>query len=192
MTLGARNTRSLPFLNIVEKNDTYGLGYTPTIGDAKETRKKQVAKRMNTEMMIRPYPHTLNGQFITQGDVYPYYEFPEPFTGIDGMRYLGIEIFSDCNFLNEGVTAPKSALDSFDTDGLGMLFGQETNSPTKEEVYMATNGNSFDPTEMIVPANPITHRWRKTVKVTPPKGKTMSFTMGEGPMFDESSSESSI
>ena len=28
------------------------------------------------------------------------------------------------------------------------------------------------------------------VKVTTPKGKTMSFTVGEGPMFDESSSDS--
>ena len=45
---------------------------------------------------------------------------------------------------------------------------------------MAMNEDSFDPTEMIVPANPITHGWRKTVKVT----------VGEGPMFDESSTDS--
>ena len=115
--------RSLPFLNIVEKNDTYGLGYTPTEEDAKETRKKQIAKRTNTEMMIHPYPRTLNGQFIKQGDMYPYYEFPEPFIGNDGIRYPGIEIFSDCNFLNEGVTEPKSSQDYSDTYGLGILFG---------------------------------------------------------------------
>ena len=30
----------------------------------------------------------------------------------------------------------------------------------------------------------------KTVKITTRKGKTMSFTVGEGPMFDESSSDS--
>ena len=123
MDLEARNTCSLPIMKIVEKNDNYGLGYTPTTEDAKETRKKQLAKRMNAEMIIHPYPHPLNGQFIKQGDLYPYYEFPEPFTGIDGMRYLGIEIFSDCNFLNEGVTAPKSTLDSSDAYGLGVLFG---------------------------------------------------------------------
>ena len=107
MDLGARNARSLPFLKIVEQNDTYGLGYTPTIEDVKETRKKQIAKRINAEMMICPYPQTLNGQFIKQGDLYPYYEFPESFTGIDGMRYPAIEIFSDCNFLNEGSNCTK-------------------------------------------------------------------------------------
>ena len=55
---------------------------------------------------------------------------------------------------------------------------------------MAMNGDSFDPIEIIVPANPITHGWRKTVKVTTPKGKFMSFNVGEGPMFDESSPDS--
>ena len=91
-------------------------------------------------------------------------------SNINGIRYPGIEVFSECNFPNKGVTVPKSALDSTDTYVLGILFGQETNSLTEEEVYMAMNGDSFDPTEMIVPGNPITHRWRKTVKVTTPRG----------------------
>ena len=131
MALGVRSTSSFPSLDLVDKNDTYGLGYTLTKEDAKETHKKKIARRTSIEMMIRPYPHTLNGQYIKQGDVYPYYEFPEPFIRVDGIRYPGIEVFSYCNFLNEGVTEQKSALDYSCTYGLGILFGQETNSLTE-------------------------------------------------------------
>ena len=88
------------------------------------------------------------------------------------------------------MTEQKSALDNPDTYGLGLLFGQEANFLTEEDVYMAINGDSFDPAEMIIPASPITHGWRKTVKVITPEGKTMSFTVGEGPMFNENSSDS--
>ena len=180
------------------KNDTFGLGYTPSIKEHREAIRKRLAARNKKkgekiDTFIHPYPATLNGQFMKQGDDSPYYEFPEPFIGKDGKKYPGIEIFTNCNFIEEGITDPTKnvhTLDITDVGGLGLLFGQEKNPKDKDDILMIINIQDFDPTELITPADHIVQGWRKTLKITTPQGKVIGITVGEGQMFEDSESES--
>lgn len=52
------------------------------------------------------------------------------------------------------------------------------------------SNQAFDPTELIAPAEDIVRGWRNKVKITTADDKKMLITAGEGPMFDESESES--
>ena len=68
------------------------MGYEPT----KEEKVKKTFKR-KIDVELKPYRKTLNGQFIKEGDNFPYYGFPEPWTHrATGKRLPGHEIFFDC------------------------------------------------------------------------------------------------
>ena len=181
----------------VMKNDTFGLGYTPSIKEHREVIRKRIAAKLKKrgekiDTSIHPYSLTLNGQFMKQGDDSPYYEFHEPFIGVDGKKYPGIEVFADCNFLEEGVTDPPKrtpALDILDAKDLGLLFGQEKDTLDDKDVFTTINVQDFDPTKLITPTNHIVKGWRKTLKITTPQGKIVDITVGEGPMFEDSEAE---
>lgn len=110
------------------KKDTFGLGYIPTPEDLKRAlaniNEQRKARREGRALHIKPYPLTLNGQFIREGEDEPCYEFPEPFVQ-SGMRHPGFEIFLDCNLLDEifpqVVREPTPSC--FDLKALGLLFG---------------------------------------------------------------------
>jgi hypothetical protein len=195
MTLGLHKARALSMPKPTMKNDTFGLGYAPSAKERCQVVQKRMAakskkKGEKIDTFIHPYPLTLNGQFMKQGDEAPYYEFPEPFVGADGRKYPGIEVFADCNFLEEGITDPaKSEHDITDVMGLGLLFGQEKGTLDGEDVFATINMQDFDPTKLITKVDHMVQGWRKTLKITTPQGKIVEITVGEGPMFEESESE---
>jgi len=54
--------------------------------------------------MFRPYPLTLNGQFLREGDNFPFYGFLEPcYIKEKGFLLSGLEIFNDYRLLEEEV-----------------------------------------------------------------------------------------
>ena len=57
------------------KKDTFGLGFEPTKEDLKQAALKMKARNnariTKTEMAMDPYPFTLNGQYIKEGEDFP-------------------------------------------------------------------------------------------------------------------------
>ena len=47
----------------------------------------------------------------------------------------------------------------------------------------------IDPALLITPTSGTIQGWRKTIKLTAPDEKKMIFTIGEGPMFEDSESD---
>ncbi|KAJ8422386.1 hypothetical protein Cgig2_024804 [Carnegiea gigantea] len=116
---------------------TYMVGRPSEIdqvsSDLGSTTQKTTARREYLKnCTIGPYPLTLNGQFLREGDNFPFYGFPEPcYIKEKGPVVLGLEIFNDYHLLGEEVftveTKEKSTKDWVDLAGgniFGMLFGQ--------------------------------------------------------------------
>ena len=78
------------------KEDTFGVGYTPTPEEPAKVKSqvqdRRQARKQGLAMEMQSYPSTLNGQLIKKGEGFPCYEFPEPLIK-DGKRHPGVEIF---------------------------------------------------------------------------------------------------
>ena len=195
LSLGLNKTKASPFIVPELKDDKFGLGYRPTKEERREQVQKYVSLRKNKdEFDIRPYALTLNGYFMRGGEEIPAYDFPEPFITDDGTRYPGLEVFHDCNFIDDDKTVGliKGSLPSLDPQALGLLFGMEKESDEEARIQQVMGQETFDPSKMIKPVDDLIHGWRKTVKITTPDGRKFHFTTGEGPMFENSESEECI
>ena len=104
-------------------------------------------------MAMDPYPFTLNGQYIKEGEDFPCYEFPEPFVH-DGKCEPGFEMFLDCDFVDEGeelFTTEKPASPSSDDLNINLIFGLEKNeskpnwNDDSELIQAVISNKDFDP-----------------------------------------------
>ncbi|XP_074312199.1 uncharacterized protein LOC141647769 [Silene latifolia] len=201
-TLGKTPKRaSDPSLNRI-KHDLFGLGYQPSKKEIREAftkrMKEKAAKRDNrpTSQTIGAYPHTLNGQFVKEGDYFPYFNFPEPFfVEKTKQKVPGFEIFEDCHFYEEAPPLPlkmptKDWIPNTNNNAFGLLFGQE---PIKhsDHFVMALQDSHFYPSKLITTHynNNMENGWRKTWKWTATNGKSIKISVGEGPMFEEAESD---
>ena len=109
----------------------------------------------------------------------------------------GFDFFLDCHFLDEitPITSKEGIPPGYDLKALGLLFGHEKSEPSQARedptmIQAVLQSQDFDPTELIMSGEGLLRWWRKTVKVMTPSGENMTVTTREGPMFEESESES--
>ena len=96
-----RNLQGLPrFPDFPDNQHTFGLGYKPTPEDLREKARQardKAAARKNGQLydqMMKPHSRSLNGQFVREGENFPFCGFAEFFTDeLTGARLPGLEIF---------------------------------------------------------------------------------------------------
>lgn len=191
MPLGSNKKYPILLFDLPQKNDKFGLGYLPTKEEIREQALKYASLKkneLNNEPLLPPYELTLNGRFVRDEERFPSFGFPEPFLTLDGKRYPGLEIFQDCDFIEDRVNNPvKNTSPVIDGMGMGVLLGMEKEENTDNQQVMSSG--SFDQIKLITPTSNVVKGWRKTLKITTPDGRKFRFVVGEGQMYDEHESE---
>ncbi|XP_077244859.1 uncharacterized protein LOC143884896 isoform X2 [Tasmannia lanceolata] len=99
MNLGRDPSKASHWRPIKANHGIFGLGYVPTEEEEEAMEKllklKEEIRRTGRVLLMAPYPLSMNGHFIKEGETFPYYGFSEPwYDSVTGIMIPGFEIFS--------------------------------------------------------------------------------------------------